>query len=349
MKTIMCCPTLSELPHVLPGKTGWPWTEESPKLSETMPGGRPWPKVSIVMPSLNQGQFIEETIRSILLQGYPNLELIIIDGGSTDGSIDIISKYSQWIAYWVSEPDRGQSHAVNKGIARATGQILHWVNSDDVLLPSAFSTVADVFLVKPGCRMVIGQAKVVDAQGQYVGEVKSDFASWTDFATRKCNIAQVATFFDRNLFEELGMIDESLEYSMDSELLLRFSRKYIPIVIESYLTAYRMHGKTKFDHNRLMGFKEADKIYLRYLLGTGYEPAYRRWSSNHWLSLSSFDNLSYKERVKSILEAARMRPSLICTFPLYLAILRASRLALKELAPSSTCPADKSPSLIDNS
>ena len=148
-----------------------------------------------------------------------------------------------------------------------------------------------------------------------------------------CYLFSTVTFFDSNIFEELGTVDESLEYCMDSELLLRFSRKYRPIVIESYLTAYRMHGKTKFDHNCVMGFKEADKIYLRYLIGTGYEPAYRRWSSNHWLSVSSLENLSCKERVKSILEAARMSPPLLCTFPLYLAILRASRLALKELTP----------------
>ncbi len=329
----MRCPTLAELPSPSLKKTGWPWREESPPGLVTLPDGPSLPKVSVVMPSFNQAQFIEETIRSVLLQNYPNLEFIIIDGGSADGSVDIIDRYSRWLAFWVSEPDRGQSHAINKGIARATGDILHWINSDDVLLPSALATAAKVFLGEPACRLLCGQARLIDAQGHSIGEVKSNFASWADFATRKCNIAQVATFFDRDLFEELGMIDESLEYSMDSELFLRFSRKYIPIVIESYLTAYRMHGKTKFDHNRLMGFKEADKIYLRYLLGTGYEPAYRRWSSNHWLSLSSFENLSYIERVKSILEAVSMRPQLLWTFPLYLAILRASRLALKELAP----------------
>jgi len=104
-----------------PGKTGWPWTEETSRLPEKMSDGRPWPRISIVTPSYNQGQFIEETIRSVLLQGYPNLEYIVIDGGSSDGSVEILQEYEQWLAYWVSERDRGQADALNKGFRRASG------------------------------------------------------------------------------------------------------------------------------------------------------------------------------------------------------------------------------------
>ena len=142
----MRCPTLSELPPPPPGKSGWPWTEETPMAPPTLPDGSPWPRVSIVTPSYNQGQYLEETIRSVLLQGYPDLEYIIIDGGSTDESVTIIEKYAPWLAYWVSEPDRGQSHAINKGFARATGEIYAWLNSDDYYWPGAIVIAARAVL-----------------------------------------------------------------------------------------------------------------------------------------------------------------------------------------------------------
>src|SRR5262245_23266161 len=108
----MSCTRLIALPPPPPSKTGWPWTEESPPLPETMPDGSPWPRLSIVTPSYNQGQFIEATIRSVLLQGYPNLEYVVIDGASTDNSVGIIKQYEKWLTYWVSEPDSGQSCAI---------------------------------------------------------------------------------------------------------------------------------------------------------------------------------------------------------------------------------------------
>ena len=114
----MRCPSLRELPTPPPGKTGWPWTEESAQLPEQMPDGSVWPRISIVTPSFNQAAFVEETIRSVLLQGYPSLEYFIIDGASSDSSVELIKKYERWLTGWVSERDRGQSHAINKGFAR---------------------------------------------------------------------------------------------------------------------------------------------------------------------------------------------------------------------------------------
>src|SRR5215831_2991084 len=124
----MRSPTLAELPPSPPTKTGWPWTVETPLLPSLRADGTSWPRVSVVTPSYNQGQFIEETIRSVLLQGYPDLEFIIIDGGSSDQTLDIIRKYARWLAYWISEKDRGQSDAINKGFSKSTGRILNWLN-----------------------------------------------------------------------------------------------------------------------------------------------------------------------------------------------------------------------------
>ena len=133
----MQCPQLSELPKAPSGKTGWPWTEESRRLPVLRYEGDPWPRISVITPSFNQGEFIEETIRSVLLQDYPDLEYLILDGGSTDNSIEIIKRYSTWLTYWVSEPDSGQSDAINRGLKRASGDFCTWINSDDMLCKNA--------------------------------------------------------------------------------------------------------------------------------------------------------------------------------------------------------------------
>src|SRR5262245_22024528 len=127
------CPTLRDLPTLPPGKVGWPWTEESRRLPDEMADGRPWPRITVVTPSFNQGHFLEETIRSILLQGYPELEYFVLDGGSTDSSVDTIKRYSRWLTYWASEPDRGQSAAINRGLRMGSGSHATWTNSDDLL------------------------------------------------------------------------------------------------------------------------------------------------------------------------------------------------------------------------
>jgi glycosyltransferase involved in cell wall biosynthesis len=309
---ILRCPTLNELPPPPPNRTGWPWTEGSSQLPDTMPDGTLWPKISVVTPSFNQGQFIEETIRSVLLQGYPNLEYIIIDGGSRDNSLEIIKKYQPWLAFWVSEPDRGQSHAINKGIQRATGEILYWQNSDDICLPDAFRTVATAFSSKPGVKLVTGQARLIDHLSQIIGEVRSYFTGWEEVATNPGNsVRQISTFFSRRIFDELGLLDENPRLAMDTELLFRFTRNNRPLVLNEYLAAYRTHANTSTARELLIWYKETDLTRLKLLPNKILRSKYRERSAANWINLSISDSRTAKQRMNCLKNAVQIEPTII--------------------------------------
>ncbi len=140
-------------------------------MQPRMPEAKSWPRINIVTPSYNQGRFIEGTIRSVLLQGYPNLEYIVIDGGSADGTTDVLRKYEPWLTYWVSEPDRGQSHAVNKGFKLASGEIAAWLNSDDQYLPGTLRTIAEHAQKYPEAGAWAGGGRRIDDRsGKIVGK-----------------------------------------------------------------------------------------------------------------------------------------------------------------------------------
>ncbi|MBN1878413.1 MAG: glycosyltransferase [Anaerolineae bacterium] len=221
----MRSPTLTELPSPPPGKTGWPWTEVTAPLPTMMPNGIPWPRISIVTPSYNQDQFIEETIRSVLLQGYPNLEYIIMDGGSTDGSVEIIPKYEPWLAYWVSKPDDGQSAAIGEGFSHTTGDILAWMNSDDCYLPRAFARAARFFSAHRRAVFGSGDVNGVDVEGNFLHRV---------YAIRPCPfitantgwhlLPQPGSFWRRGVYEQVGGMDASLRFCMDMDLFIRINK-----------------------------------------------------------------------------------------------------------------------------
>ena len=246
---IIHCPTLKELPPPPPEKSGWPWTEESPQLPDKMPDGSPWPRISIVTPSLNQGQFIEETIRSVLLQGYPDLEYIIIDGGSTNGSLQVIQKYEKWLAYWVSEPDRGQSHAVNKGITNSTGDIIAWLNSDDTYYPSCLLLVAQGFSHGGEAEGIVlyGDCDLFDNSGDFMyraptGEFKRNrlIQYWREYF-----IPQPSVFISGEILRK-NPLNESLHYVMDWDLWLRLSLKYHFRYLRKPLAKFRVHSSSKW-------------------------------------------------------------------------------------------------------
>lgn len=265
-------PTLRELPPPPPGRTGWPWTEAGAPFPEAMPNGRSWPKVSIVTPSWNQGAFLEETIRSVLLQGHPNLEYIVIDGGSTDESTAIIRKYEPWLVYWVSERDNGQSHAINKGFARATGEILGWVNSDDLYERDALQHVATYFANTPECDLLYGNGWYVDEAGN-----KTAPCSWIRPYDRRLFlttnfILQPAAFWRRSLWANAGELEIAHHWAMDWEWLLRATALAQPHYLPVYLARWRVRPGIKTLAGGWARRAEIAEISRRY--GGRWQPTY---------------------------------------------------------------------------
>src|SRR5262245_43096478 len=223
----MQCPTLDELPPPPAGKTGWPWTEESKRLSGQTSDGRAWPRISVVTPSFNQGRFIEETIRSILLQGYPDLEYFVFDGGSTDNSVDVIKKYSPWLTHWVSEPDKGQSDAINRGLKKASGEFATWINSDDMLCKNALvehalRTGFDATLVYVG--ICVHTDENCNVLSMHCGRIHSleDLLRIPEVWRKGGNIVQPEVLFPRKLALDVGCLTPDNHSCMDYELWGKF-------------------------------------------------------------------------------------------------------------------------------
>lgn len=244
-------------------KTGWPWTVKVPHFPKVMMNGRPWPKISILTPSYNQGQFLEETIRSVLLQGYPNLEYIIIDGGSSDNSVDIIKKYEPWLAYWVSEPDNGQSHAINKGFKLATGDIYAWINSDDYYLEGSFNIVANEFVSLQEDAILLGYGNVVDTEGTFLDTRKIERIDNKTLINWEENwFLQQACFWPSTCWNVVGGLNEGLELLMDYDLWFRFLKLYPFFYIDKPLGVLRYYEDTKSYRERSRSFAEMAAVWV---------------------------------------------------------------------------------------
>lgn len=210
-----------------------------------MVGQMKYPLVSIVTPSFNQGHFLEETILSVLDQDYPNIEYIIIDGGSTDGSVDIIRKYENRINYWVSEPDKGQADAVNKGWQMSSGEILGWINSDDVYAPGAIGLAVSTLLATPAIGFVYGDAKVINSDGLIIGTRKSFPFDFKKLVTFDLVLNQPTVFLRRSLVETVGLLDTSLQMSMDTDYWFRLGHVALGMNIPYTMAYMRSHVKAK--------------------------------------------------------------------------------------------------------
>jgi glycosyltransferase involved in cell wall biosynthesis len=255
------CPTLHQLPPPPPGKTGWPWTKESPQWPDTRAIGQPWPRVSIVTPSYNQGQFIEETIRSVLLQGYPDLEYIIMDGGSTDGSLEIIRRYEPWLAFWVSEPDQGQTQAINKGWKLATGTILAYINTDDCYLDGAIAAAAQEFCAQPNIGMVYGTAIIVDEAGKELRSWEARPFDLKIMLTVGNIVPQPAAFFSKSALHSAGYLNEEWQMIMDYEFCIRIGAQFPSVCVPRTLARFRNHPQSK---SRLW-FEETTRELIRFV------------------------------------------------------------------------------------
>lgn len=217
----MKCPSLRDLPKPDPAASGWPFTEETPSQDRALP------RISVVIPSFNQGRYLEEALRSVLLQGYPNLELIVMDGGSSDETVAVIRKYAPWIAHWVSEPDRGQSSAINAGFARATGDIFAWIGCDDRYLPGALIRAGACFADDADCAWLAGAGRFAFQSGR-TGVMRSGIGSLADLLRfwhwgGESFIVQPSCFWRRALWDAAGGVRENLHLAMDYELWLRFA------------------------------------------------------------------------------------------------------------------------------
>lgn len=223
------------------------------------------PKISIVTPSFNQGSYLESTILSVIGQLYPNLEYIIMDGGSTDNSIDIIRKYEKHFAFWESVPDKGQSDAINKGFQIATGDILAWINSDDMYLPHTFRFISEYFSSNCDDKIVFGNCL------KFNQETKKVYGSDVESSHKKLDISlcdyiiQPSCFWSRQIWEKVGPLNLDLAFSLDWDWFIRAQKlnlKFEPI--SEFLSIYRIHAQHKTGTGGQDRIYELAKIYEKY-------------------------------------------------------------------------------------
>lgn len=241
-------PTLASLPAPPPGRSGWPWTEAPPPLPPRRADGSAWPRISIVTGSHDQAAYLEETLRSVLLQGYPDLEYIVVDGGSSDGSPRIVDRYAPWLAHWEAQPDRGQAAALNHGFARASGAILAFLNSDDTYLPGALARAGREVDARRDRHLVIGRCVFVDAASRRLGWEHASravshrrvLAVW-----RGHTIPQSAAFWSREAWSAAGPLDAAADAPwIDYGLFCRMTRRHRIHAVDQLVATFRLHASS---------------------------------------------------------------------------------------------------------
>jgi glycosyltransferase involved in cell wall biosynthesis len=266
-----------------PGKSGWPWELPPAPVQPTSP----IPRISIIIPSFNLGRFIEETIRSIVLQQWPDLELIIVDGGSTDETVEVIKKYEPWISWWVSEPDRGQAEAINKGLKRATGDIVAWFNADDFFADGIFAAVAEgwrrnpkaIFAAPVANFYVRGRETLIRPRGLSLENV-------IQYWTKRSIWHDPGFFWSRAVVDAVGGPDASLHYAHDFDYLVRALQHAEVEYIDHVAAGFRLHQESKTVSMTEQMMAETTEVSRRY------------WHLVKDLDIAGFERSQYKARVR---------------------------------------------------
>lgn len=248
-------------------KRVWPW-EAAPPMPPRMPDGTPWPRITVVTPSFNQGQYIEETILSVLHQGYPNLEFIIMDGGSTDETTSILERYSSSLAHWVSEPDGGQGDAIAKGFERATGDLMAWLCSDDLYFPGALQFVALAHAAHPTAVLICGQTNLDQGSGweewmaMRYSEAKPTYIRL--IASGQC-AQQPGCFWTTDAYRRTAGVDRGLKFCMDYEILVKLSLVGEAVHLNREVAWMRSHPASKSSTMHSTRVAERAAIVERFL------------------------------------------------------------------------------------
>ena len=255
----------ADLPPPPPGRTGWPWTAEPPPLPSSPAGGGDWPRVSLVTPSYGQGAYIEATIRSVLLQGYPRLEYLVLDGGSRDGTVDVLQRYAPWLTHWHSAPDAGQADAIRRGWANSSGEYVGWLNADDLLAPGSLGRAAEYLAAHPECSGVYGDILHTDAEGAPIGPETYRAFDLADLVRRAGWISQPGSLFRRAAVEAAGGIDPTLRFLMDLDLWLRLGLVApLGYLRGAPLAWFRRHAEAKSSAARAVAAAEIVAVYRRF-------------------------------------------------------------------------------------
>ena len=263
--------------------------------------GRTWPRISVITPSYNQAEFLERTIRSVLSQDYPDLEYIVVDGGSTDGSVEIIKRYADRLAYWVSEPDRGQSHAINKGLQRATGSILGWLNSDDYYLPGALRVVGETLADNSETFALVGHCRRVYASGSEANLLEGRFEGrlrllqfWKDY-----RMPQSSIFWRREVLDQVGLLDESQHYIMDFDYWARIAEHFDFANVDSVFSCATYHEAAKTGDN-YERYEDELGLHARRYWGSRWSPRYWYLATSmfrHFVAEPAWERATFDRRV----------------------------------------------------